>query len=177
MIPPGIDLSAIAPAPPSDRDAAARRPRAVEPPPQGHRARDRRLRELDVDLEIVEGLHHDEALERYARADIVVDQLNAGWYGVFAIEAMALGKPVVTYLHDEAVARTEEAFGVARADRARDEGDARATRCARSSRTPARAAASRRREPRVRRAACTTSSASPTACSTSTLASRCVAGA
>jgi len=31
---------------------------------------------------------------------------------VFAIEAMALGKPVVTFLHEEAVRRTEEAFGV-----------------------------------------------------------------
>ncbi|MEJ7567929.1 MAG: hypothetical protein WKF41_06660, partial [Gaiellaceae bacterium] len=37
-------------------------------------------------------------------------QLNAGWYGLFAIEAMALGKPVVTFLHDEAVRRTEAAF-------------------------------------------------------------------
>ena len=35
-----------------------------------------------------------------AHADIVVDQLNAGWYGVFAIEAMALGKPVVAFLHE-----------------------------------------------------------------------------
>ena len=66
---------------------------------------------LDADLELVEGLHHDEAFERYRAADIVVDQLNAGWYGLFAIEAMALGKPVVTFLHDEAVRRTEEAFG------------------------------------------------------------------
>src|SRR5204863_9898075 len=68
--------------------------------------------ELGVDLEVVEGLDHREAFERYRRADIVVDQLNAGWYGVFAIEAMALGKPVVTFLHDEAVRRTQEAFGV-----------------------------------------------------------------
>jgi glycosyltransferase involved in cell wall biosynthesis len=57
-------------------------------------------------------VRHDEAVERYKRADIVVDQLKTGWYGVFAIEGMALGKPVVTYLHDEAVARTEQAFGV-----------------------------------------------------------------
>ena len=63
------------------------------------------------DLDLVEGLRHDEAFERYRAADIVVDQLNAGWYGLFAIEAMALGKPVVTFLHDEAVRRTEEAFG------------------------------------------------------------------
>jgi len=67
---------------------------------------------LDADLEIVEGLHHDEAFERFRNADIVVDQLNAGWYGLFAIECMALGKPVVTYLHEAAVRRTEEAFGL-----------------------------------------------------------------
>jgi O-antigen/teichoic acid export membrane protein len=67
---------------------------------------------LDVELRIVEGLHHDEALARYRDADIVVDQLNAGWYGLFAIECMALGKPVVTFLHDEAVRRTEEAYGL-----------------------------------------------------------------
>src|SRR5207237_6421408 len=69
-------------------------------------------RQLDVELEIVEGLHHDEARRRYERADIVVDQLNAGWYGLFAIEAVALGKPVVTFLHDETVRRTEAALGV-----------------------------------------------------------------
>ena len=67
---------------------------------------------LDADLVLVEGLHHDEALERYRDADIVVDQLNAGWYGLFAIECMALGKPVVTYLHEEAVARTEKELDV-----------------------------------------------------------------
>ena len=37
---------------------------------------------------------------------------------------MALGKPVLTFLHDEAVRRTEEAYGVAGADRQRDAGDA-----------------------------------------------------
>ncbi len=68
------------------------------------------LQGLDAELEIVEGLRHDEAFERYRRADIVVDQLNAGWYGLFAIECMALGKPVLSYLHDEAVRRTAQAF-------------------------------------------------------------------
>jgi glycosyltransferase involved in cell wall biosynthesis len=67
---------------------------------------------LPVELDIVENTRHDQAIERYKRADIVVDQLNAGWYGVFALECMALGKPVLTFLHDQAVRRTEEAFGV-----------------------------------------------------------------
>ena len=67
---------------------------------------------LDADLLLVEGLDHREAFERYRDADIVVDQLNAGWYGVFAIECMALGKPVVAFLHDEARERTERELGV-----------------------------------------------------------------
>ena len=67
---------------------------------------------LPVELDIVEGVPHVEARERYANADIVVDQLNAGWHGVFALEAMALGKPVVAYLDPEAVDRSAEAFGL-----------------------------------------------------------------
>jgi glycosyltransferase involved in cell wall biosynthesis len=111
VIPPGVDLAAIAPAPPSERE----RPLIVHAPSSRRRKGSEHViaavEGLDADLELVEGLHHDEAFERYRTADIVVDQLNAGWYGLFAIEAMALGKPVVTYLHDEAVRRTEAAFG------------------------------------------------------------------
>jgi glycosyltransferase involved in cell wall biosynthesis len=112
VIPPGVDLSRIEPSPPSDRE----RPLIVHAPSSRRRKGTEHvlaaIEGLDADLELVEGLHHDEALERYRAADVVVDQLNAGWYGVFAIEAMALGKPVVTFLHDEAVRRTEEAFGI-----------------------------------------------------------------
>ncbi|HET9938290.1 MAG TPA: oligosaccharide flippase family protein [Gaiella sp.] len=112
VIPPGVDLRAIAPAPPSGR----KRPVVVHAPSSRRRkGTDHVLAAcdgLDVDLRIIEGLRHDEALEHYRDADIVVDQLNAGWYGLFAIECMALGKPVITFLHDEAVARTEEAYGV-----------------------------------------------------------------
>jgi glycosyltransferase involved in cell wall biosynthesis len=67
---------------------------------------------LPVDLDIVEGVPHDVARERYARADIVVDQLNAGWHGVFALESMALGKPVVTYLKPDVVDRSAEGYGI-----------------------------------------------------------------
>jgi glycosyltransferase involved in cell wall biosynthesis len=112
VIPPGIDLRGIEPAPPSDRE----RPVVVHAPSSRARKGTEHVaaacERLGVELEIVEGLDHREAFERYRDADVVVDQLNAGWYGVFAIEAMALGKPVVTFLHDEAVRRTEDAFGV-----------------------------------------------------------------
>jgi glycosyltransferase involved in cell wall biosynthesis len=68
--------------------------------------------QLPVELDVVEGVRHEEARARYARADIVVDQLNAGWHGVFALEAMALGKPVVTHLKPDVVERSAEGYGV-----------------------------------------------------------------
>jgi glycosyltransferase involved in cell wall biosynthesis len=111
VIPPGIDVATIAPTPPGDRE----RPLIVHAPSSRRRKGTENVvaavEGLDADLELVEGLHHDAAFERYRAADLIVDQLNAGWYGVFAIEAMALGKPVVTFLHDEAVRQTEQAFG------------------------------------------------------------------
>ncbi len=111
VIPPGIDLTPFRPAPPTDRE----RPVVVHAPSSRAKKGTEHViaacAELPVELDLVEGLHHDEARRRYEAADIVVDQLNAGWYGLFAIESMALGKPVVTFLHDEAVRRTEEAFG------------------------------------------------------------------
>jgi glycosyltransferase involved in cell wall biosynthesis len=111
VIPPGVDLAGIEPATPTDR----KRPLIVHAPSSRRRKGTEHVvaavEGLDADLELVEGLHHEEAFARYQEADIVVDQLNAGWYGLFAIEAMALGKPVVTFLHDEAVRLTEEATG------------------------------------------------------------------
>ena len=112
VIPPGIDIAGIEPSPPSGRD----RPLVLHAPSSRSRKGTEHVvaacAELNLDLEIVEGLDHRRAFERYRRADVIVDQLNAGWYGVFAIEAMALGKPVVSFLHDEAVRRTEKAFGL-----------------------------------------------------------------
>ena len=112
VVPPGIDVARIAPAPPSDRA----RPVILHAPSSRAKKGTEHVvaacEGLDAELRIVEGLHHDEAFALYRDADIVVDQLNAGWYGLFAIECMALGKPVVTFLHDDAVRRTQGAFGV-----------------------------------------------------------------
>jgi hypothetical protein len=55
---------------------------------------------LPVELVVVEGLTNDEARVIFSRADIVADQFLLGWYAMFAIEAMALGKPVLCYLNE-----------------------------------------------------------------------------
>lgn len=111
LVPPGLDLRPFTPAPPSDRE----RPLVVHAPSSRVRKGTEHViaacAQLPVDLEIVEGLPHDEARERYRRADIVVDQLNAGWHGIFALESMALGKPVVCNLDPAVVDRAERAYG------------------------------------------------------------------
>lgn len=72
----------------------------------------RRLKErgYDFDFDLIEGLSNTEAKKRYEQADIVVDQLLAGWYGVFAVELLAMGKPVIAYIRESSLAREPEAF-------------------------------------------------------------------
>jgi glycosyltransferase involved in cell wall biosynthesis len=112
VVPPGLDLRPFTPVPPSDNP----RPRVVHAPSNREKKGTKWVIEaceqLPVELDIVEGLPHDVARERYARADIVVDQLNAGWHGVFALESMALGKPVVTHLKPDVVERSAAGYGV-----------------------------------------------------------------
>jgi glycosyltransferase involved in cell wall biosynthesis len=112
VVPPGLHLSEYTPHPPTD----AERPLVVHAPSSRERKGTAHViaacEQLPVDLDVVEGLPHPVARERFARADIVVDQLNAGWHGVFALESMALGKPVVSYLKEEVVERSAEGYGV-----------------------------------------------------------------
>jgi len=55
----------------------------------------------DFELVLVEGMSNTDAKKAYETIDVLVDQLFAGWYGGLAVEAMALGKPVVVYIRDE----------------------------------------------------------------------------
>ena len=112
VVPPGIDLSLYDPVPPVHRE----RVRIVHAPSNLEKKGTDRVieacRELPVDLDVVHGVRNKEALERYMQADIVVDQVLRDWHGMFSIEGMALGKPVVTSLDEDAVRQTEEGFGV-----------------------------------------------------------------
>jgi len=112
VLPPGIELSRYEPVPPVERE----RVRIVHAPShlekKGAQWVIEACKQLPVDLDVVHGVLNEQALERYKQADIVVDQLLRDWHGVFSIEAMALGKPVVTSLDENAVRQTEEAYGV-----------------------------------------------------------------
>jgi glycosyltransferase involved in cell wall biosynthesis len=56
---------------------------------------------LPVRLKLLEGLSQDELRRECSKADLVVDQVLVGWYGVFTLEMLAMGKPVVVYLRPD----------------------------------------------------------------------------
>lgn len=49
---------------------------------------------------LVEGVSNAEARRVYGTADLLVDQLLAGFYGGVSVELMALGKPVICYIRE-----------------------------------------------------------------------------
>jgi len=55
----------------------------------------------EINFITVENMPHDQVRHIYEKADVAIDQLLIGWYGAFAVEMMALGKPVICYIRDE----------------------------------------------------------------------------
>lgn len=65
-----------------------------------------RRRGFAFELRLVEGVPRHEALGMYADADIIADQFIIGAYGIFALEGLTLGKPVLTYLDETHLSRS-----------------------------------------------------------------------
>lgn len=57
--------------------------------------------ELDVEYRIIHNMPRAEALKVVEQADIFIDQIILGMYGMAALEAMSMGKPVVAFLMDK----------------------------------------------------------------------------
>jgi glycosyltransferase involved in cell wall biosynthesis len=56
---------------------------------------------LKFELKIIEQVPRSEVQEIYRKADILADQFIMGAYGLTALEGLAVGKPVLTYLSEE----------------------------------------------------------------------------
>jgi hypothetical protein len=100
-------------------DPSVRLPRVVHAPSQkafkGTRYVNKaveslRRRGLAFEYVEVHGVAHEEARSLYAQADLIIDQLCAGGHGVFAVEAMSLGKPVICYTLPDLVSTYPEGF-------------------------------------------------------------------
>jgi len=55
----------------------------------------------NINFNLVENTSHDILMGFFKNADIVIDQLLLGWYGMVSVEGMALGKPVCVYIDEE----------------------------------------------------------------------------
>jgi glycosyltransferase involved in cell wall biosynthesis len=62
----------------------------------------------DIEFILLENVSHDEVLKQIELSDIIIDQLILGWYGVFSIEAMCMGKPTLCYIRQDLLERYQE---------------------------------------------------------------------
>lgn len=119
FIPLRIDISRFEPAYPS----ASRKPLIVHAPSNRQikgsdyieKAIDELSRNYEFDYISIEGQSQVEAYSVYKKADIIIDQLLIGAYGVFALEGMALGKPVIAYISDDVAGSYPEGLPIVNA--------------------------------------------------------------
>ena len=64
---------------------------------------------VEIELEVLENVSNKEIHDAMCGADIIVDQLIIGWYAMFTLEAMALGKPVICHIRRDFVEMYEAA--------------------------------------------------------------------
>ncbi|MCM3761872.1 glycosyltransferase [Alkalihalobacillus oceani] len=69
-------------------------------------------RQLPFRYQPVENMSHEQALATYGEADIIIDQVLCGTYGMLSVEAMALGKVVVAYIRDDVRAQLPSNFPI-----------------------------------------------------------------
>ena len=60
-----------------------------------------RMQGLDFGFLFGERLPHEAAMSLYSHVDVLLEQFVIGWYGAQAVEFMAMGKPVVAWLHPD----------------------------------------------------------------------------
>jgi glycosyltransferase involved in cell wall biosynthesis len=56
---------------------------------------------MSIELIVLERVPNSEIRRAIAAADLVADQLVMGWYALFAIEAMAMEKPVLCHIRED----------------------------------------------------------------------------
>ncbi|SDK49456.1 glycosyltransferase [Sediminibacillus albus] len=56
--------------------------------------------EYTFEFKLIQGLSHEQAKQEYQSADLIIDQLHIGSYGLLAVEAMAMGKPVICWISE-----------------------------------------------------------------------------
>lgn len=66
---------------------------------------DKLKNEIKFEFRLVHNVTINELYNEIAKADIVVDQLIQGWFGMLPLEAMMYKKPVICYVRDDVMAQ------------------------------------------------------------------------
>lgn len=62
-------------------------------------------KEIPFRYQRIEKMSHKQAKEVYRQADIIIDQILVGSFGILAVESMAFGKPVIAYVREDLVGK------------------------------------------------------------------------
>lgn len=106
VLPVAVDLSKFEPSYPSFYESY---PLVVHAPTQpqykGTKIIERVVTMLQQEIPFrykrIENMNNEQAKKMYREADIIIDQILIGSYGILSVESMALGKPVITYVRDD----------------------------------------------------------------------------
>ncbi|MEO8512666.1 MAG: hypothetical protein ABI543_03840 [Ignavibacteria bacterium] len=72
--------------------------------------------EFDFEFNIVKDVKAEDLYREIERSDLIIDQMLVGFYGLFSIEAMAMGKPVVCYIREDILKNSPDDMPVINAD-------------------------------------------------------------
>ncbi len=62
---------------------------------------DRLKKEYEFEFKVINNVKAEELYKEIAAADLIIDQMLVGFYGLLSIESMAMGKPVVCYIRED----------------------------------------------------------------------------
>lgn len=110
ILPLAIDIKKFSPSYP---DKAKKRPLILHAPTnpdfKGTAYVEKAIEELKAthsfDYRRIEKMRNAEVVKLYREADIIVDQIRCGSYGLLSVESMALGKPVIGYIRPDLAER------------------------------------------------------------------------
>lgn len=110
VVPIAIDISKFYPQfPKVDKDKPLILHAPTNPDFKGTTYIENTLAELQkthaFDYQRIEKMNHDEVIKLYEKADIIVDQVLCGSYGLLSVESMALGKPVITFIRPDLITK------------------------------------------------------------------------
>lgn len=121
ILPIAIDLDRFTPAYPDKRQ---KRPLILHAPTnpdfKGTVHVEKAINELrathNFEYKRIEKMSNAEVIKLYKKADIIVDQILCGSYGLLSVESMALGKPVVAFIRPDLVGKFPSSLPIVNAN-------------------------------------------------------------